>query len=222
MSDSAGDAANTQAASSAASIAEQRRQYDLTREDYAPFRAAGQRALGLLEDANNSRTTIADTMAEPGYQFGLQQGQQGIDRKFAAAGGRISGAALKAASEYNTNYANTGYAAADQRRENRLNRLAALAGIGQTATGGTAAFGGQTSGNISNLISGQGNAAAAGQLAQGNIWGNTVNQIGAAGQRWASGNGNTGTNYIPGAGGSTNGNGGFTYGGTPYNNPSAF
>jgi hypothetical protein len=185
-SESASDAADTQAQSSANAISEQRRQYDLTREDYAPYRTAGTTALGRLQGEMDQPFTGAEALAEPGYQFGLQQGQLALDRKAAAAGGRVSGAALKAASEYGTNYATTGYNAAYQRRQDRLNRLAALAGIGQSATGSSAAAGATAAGNITGLISGQGNAAAAGQLAQGNIWGNTANQLGAIGQKWAS------------------------------------
>ena len=109
------------------------------------------------------------------------------DRKTAAAGGRVSGAALKAASEYGTNYATTGYNAAYQRRQDRLNRLQQLAGAGQTATGSSAAAGDSAAGRNSSLISSQGNATAAGTMANGNIWGNTINQLGAAGQRWAGG-----------------------------------
>lgn len=185
-SDSAEDAANTQADSTARGVAEQRRQYDQTREDYAPYRATGQRALGQLETDINGNVSAADVMSDPGYEFGRQQGQLGIDRKIAASGGRVSGAALKSAAEYATNYASTGYNAAYQRRQDRLNRLAALAGIGQTATSGTASAGASSTNAITGLTSAQGNASAAGQLAQGNIWGNTANQLGAIGQKWAS------------------------------------
>lgn len=125
-------------------------------------------------------------MSDPGYQFGLSQGQLGLDRKAAAAGGRVSGAALKSAAEYANNYATTGYNAAYQRRQDRLNRLASLANIGQTATGGSAAAGDAKSNAISNLISSQGDASAAASMAQGNIWGNTINQIGAGIGKWAS------------------------------------
>lgn len=182
----ASKAADTQAQSSAEAIAEQRRQYDLTRGDYTPYRETGVRALGQLETEINAPVTAADAMSDPGYQFGLQQGQQALDRKAAAGGGRVSGASLKSASEYATNYATTGYTAAYQRRQDRLNRLAALANIGQTSTNGSAAAGASSSNAISNLMSAQGNAAGAAQLAQGNIWGNAINQIGAAGQKWAS------------------------------------
>lgn len=207
--DAASNAADTQAGASAASVAEQRRQYDLTRGDYAPYREAGVKALGQLQTDMNGMPTSAEVMSDPGYQFGLSQGQLALDRKAAAGGGRVSGAALKAASEYGTNYATTGYSAAYQRRQDRLNRLAALAGVGQSATGGSATAGAAASGNISNIMSAQGNAAGAGQLAQGNIWGNAVNQLGAVGQKWAS---------TPSVTAGSNPSG---YNGT-FNNPSAF
>lgn len=190
-SSAASSAADSQSQASDQAIGEQRRQYDQTRTDYAPYRATGQRALGQLETDINGNVSAADVMSDPGYKFGLQQGQLGLDRKAAAAGGRVSGAALKSASEYATNYATTGYNAAYQRRQDRLNRLAALAGIGQSATGSSAAAGANASGAITGLISGQGNATGAGQLAQGNIWQNTTNQLGAIGQKWASSSAST-------------------------------
>jgi hypothetical protein len=47
--------------------------------------------------------------ADPGYEFRLQQGQTALDRMGAASGGRISGAALKKASEYNQGMASQEY-----------------------------------------------------------------------------------------------------------------
>jgi hypothetical protein len=185
-SNSASDAADTQAQSSANGIAEQRRQYDQTRGDYTPYREAVKVALGQLQTEMNAPVTAEDAMSDPGYRFGQQQGQLGLDRKAAASGGRVSGAALKAASEYATNYATTGYSAAYQRRQDRLNRLAALANIGQTSTNGSAAAGSSSSNAISGLLTAQGNAAGAAQLAQGNIWGNATNQLGAVASKWAS------------------------------------
>jgi hypothetical protein len=186
QSDAARSAANTQADSTAASIAENRRQYDLMRGDYAPYREAGVKALGQLQTDINGMPTASEVMSDPGYQFGLSQGQLALDRKAAAGGGRVSGAALKAASEYGTNYATTGYNAAYQRRQDRLNRLAALAGVGQSATSGSASAGSTMAGANANLISSQGNASGAATLAQGNIWGGAVNQLGAIGQKWAN------------------------------------
>jgi hypothetical protein len=189
------DAAKTQAGATDAAVQEQRRQFDLNREDalqtradFAPYREAGTNALTTLQGDINTPVSAAEVMSDPGYQFGMQQGQQGLDRKFAAMGGRASGAALKAATRYATDYAASGYGAAYQRKQDRLNRLAAIAGIGQTSTGqsGMNGAGSSQSSAISNLISAQGNAAGASQMAQGNIWGNTINQLGAIGQRWAN------------------------------------
>lgn len=108
--DSVQSASNAQQAATNAAIAEQRRQYDLstaeqrrqydvTRGDYAPYREAGTKALGQLQGEMGAMPTSQEVMNSPGYQFGLQQGQQAIDRKTAAAGGRVSGAALKSAAE---------------------------------------------------------------------------------------------------------------------------
>lgn len=124
-----------------------------------------------------------DPTKEPGYQFGLQQGQTALDRRIAAMGGRVSGAALKASTRYNQDYATTGYAAAYNRqnsaRSERLNRLQALAGFGQTAAATSGQVGAQTSNAISNLVSRQGDATGASKIAQSNIWGDAFNQVAA-------------------------------------------
>lgn len=177
--DSTRSAANTQADSRREGVAEQRRQFDLTREDYAPGREAYRNALAKLQLEMDQPTTAADVMQDPGYQFGLEQGQNALDRKFAAAGGRVSGAAMKSAARYGTDYAATGYNAEYQRRQDRLNRLAAIANLGQTATAGSAAAGAGAANAISGMTTAQGNAAGAAQLARGSIWGNALTKLGS-------------------------------------------
>lgn len=179
QSDAASGAAGDQRAATEAGIAENRRQFDLTREDFAPYRASGQRALGQLETDINTPVSASDVMSDPGYKFGMQQGQQALDRKIAAMGGRVSGAALKASARFGTDYASTGYNAAYQRRQDRLNRLASLAGVGQTATGSSAAAGANSTNAITGLLTSQGDASAASRIAQGNIWAGAGNQIAA-------------------------------------------
>jgi hypothetical protein len=79
-----GDAADTAAEASgqasAASIAEQRRQYDLSRADYAPYITSGQSAVnqlaaGLAPGGRFSTTTPFDFRydqnTDPGYGFDL-------------------------------------------------------------------------------------------------------------------------------------------------------
>ncbi len=213
-SDAARSAANSQKDSSAAATAEQQRQYDLNRADQAPYRAAGSTALGQLATENNSPLDPNSVQLDPGYQFGQQQGQQAIDRKTAAAGGRISGAALKEASQYNTDYATTGYSTAynraNQARSDRLNRLAALAGIGQTATQQTGQAGQNAANAISGIATAQGNAAGAAQIAQGNIWAGAGNQLAALYGRYGNNSGPT-QSYNP-SGYSTPGGGDTYYG----------
>ena len=196
QSGAASSATDQQAAATAAAIAEQRRQYDTNRQDMEAYRTAGTNALGQLQTAINQPTTAADVMSDPGYQFGLQQGQQAIDRKIAAGGGRVSGQAIKAAARFGTNYATTGFNAADQRRNDRLNRLAALAGIGQTSTSASAAAGSNAANQISGLISRQGDASGAGTMAQGNIWGNAANSIAALYGRNRQPSGNSGNGFV--------------------------
>ena len=200
-------AAKTQSQSTARALAQEQANLDRTYADQLPYRTLGTNALVNLSNEISKPTSAADVMTDPGYQFGLEQGQQAIDRKIAAMGGRVSGAAIKAAGRFGVGAATAGYTAADQRRQDRLNRLAALAGIGQTATNASAAAGTAAATNASNLITAQGNASAGAMVAQGNTWANTGNQLaalygrsqtpsatpnsfgGAAGGGWGSGTG---------------------------------
>lgn len=215
-----GDAASTQAASSQAALAENAREFDKIQQNQQPWLDAGTTALGKLQTAADTPLDKSAVTLDPGFQFGLQQGQQALDRKTAAAGGRISGAALKAAAQYGTDYANTGYDAAynraNQARSDRLNRLAALANVGQTATQQVNSSGQAFAGMNGNIITAQGNASGAAQAAQGNIWGNTGNQLAALYSRYSSGgvppvtDGGYGAGQGSAYGGSYDANGNFT------------
>lgn len=167
---------NTMREATAAEVAENRRQYDQTRADFAPYREQGINALQRLAGDIDKPVTSAEVMDDPGYQFGLDQGQRAISQRIAAGGGRVSGQAIKAAGRFGTDYATAGYGAAYQRKQDRMNRLAAIAGIGQTATGQTAQAGQFSTANIGNALSNQGEASAGAGLYRGNIWANTINK----------------------------------------------
>lgn len=188
---SASKAADAQMQGTDKALGENSRQFDITQANQAPYLAAGKVALGKLSSENDSPLDATGIQMDPGYQFGLKQGQQAIDRKAAAGGGRISGAALKEAAQYGTDYATTGYSAAygraNQARTDRLNRLAALAGVGQTATQNVGALGAHNASENSALMVAAGNNAGAAQIAQGNIWGNAGNQLAALYGRSAGG-----------------------------------
>lgn len=212
-------AANAQQNATNTAVGEQQREFDLNQANEQPYLDAGKAALGQYQSQINTQPSAADVMATPGYQFGLDQGQTALDRKIAAMGGRVSGAALKATDRYATDYATTGYSAAYQRSQDRLNRLAALAGLGQTATGASAAAGLASTNAITGLQERQGDATAASTLAQGNIWGNAGNQLAALAQRYATPS-TPAYSYASSGGGV--GTGAYTSGGQTYNNPSAY
>lgn len=185
-------AARAQEQSTQAALDAQQAQADRVYADQAPYRERGVNALNMLARDIERQPTADEVLSDPGYQFGMNQGQQALQRQFAARGGRVSGAAMKAATEYGTNYATTGFNAAYQRRQDRLNRLAALAGIGQTATQASGQAGMAAGANAANLISSQGDATGAARMAQGNIWGNAIGDIAAQYRRNQRNQSNTG------------------------------
>jgi hypothetical protein len=116
--------------------------------------------------------TGQDLQSEPGYQFGLSEGEKGINRATSARGGYDSGATLKSLLKYNQDYAGTKYDAAfnrDQIVKNQMyNQLAGISGTGQTATAQTAALGANTANQISQSYQNAGDARAAGLVGMGN------------------------------------------------------
>lgn len=140
--------------------------------------------------------TAADFEADPGYQFRLGEGQKQIESSAAARGGLLSGAAAKALTKYNQNFASNEFQNAYNRfntnQGNTFNRLASLSGVGQTAT---------------NQLqqAGQNFANNAGQAA---IYGGTQRASGYAGQAnaLASGLGGLASAFNNYGGGSTYGN----------------
>jgi hypothetical protein len=155
-------AAKAQEKASAASIAEERRQYDLTRADYAPWRTAGAGAVGRLEEAYGlkpSTQPYGGFFTSPGYEFRRDEGIKAIERSASARGLRtgpvdgLSGPTAKSIMRYGEGLAASEYDAYTA-------RLAQLAGLGQSATAGTAAAGSQATSNISNALINSGNARA--------------------------------------------------------------
>lgn len=122
--------------------------------------------------------TGTDLQNEPGYQFGLAEGQKGLDRRAAAGGGYFSGAALKAANRFGQDYAGTKFDAAFNRdtanKTNKFNRLTSLTGGGQTAANQTQAAGTNYANTVGGNITAMGNAQGASNIAQGNAWQNAL------------------------------------------------
>ncbi len=161
------------------------RQYDQTRadqlalqerqrQDQKPWMDAGKASLAELSSGMapggkfTKQFTMADYAAEPGYQFRVQQGEQGINRAAAARGGWNSGATLKALARFNGDSASQEYGNAYTRFNNdqntQVSRLQSLAGIGQSATNVVGQQGSNAYGQIANA--GQNNASLQAQSAQ--------------------------------------------------------
>lgn len=125
---------------------------------------------------------------DPGYQWRLQQGAQGVMNQAGAGSGSLSGPALKALMEYNQGAASQEYNNAFNRFQtqqgNIFQRLTSMAGMGQNAAAGVGNQAVATGSNIGANIVGGANAAAAGQIGQANAWGSALSDLGAAGM-WA-------------------------------------
>jgi hypothetical protein len=160
------DASRAAAAGDAAAIAEQRRQFDTILGLTKPYRDVGNQALGELattfgytppsgEGINVPSGGYPNFMTSPDYQFKRNEGVRDIGNYFGARGGAASGNALRRLAEYNSDLAS-------QEFGNYFNRRAALAGIGQTATGQGVGAALNTGTNVSNLLSQQGANRASG------------------------------------------------------------
>lgn len=164
-------------------------------------------AFGSLMQPWNTPFTAPTNVTEqndPGFQFRLLQGQQALERSAAARGGLLSGGTAKALTQYGQDYASNEYQNVynralgeyqqaynifQQNQANQYNRLASLAGVGQTAAGQLAGAGQSAAGQNANILLGSsqnigqaiqnaGAATASGYAAQGNIWGNALNNLG--------------------------------------------
>lgn len=118
---------------------------------------------------------------DPGYQFRLQQGTQGILNGAAARTGALSGAAQKGLIDYNQAAGSQEYGASYDRFQNQqgniFQRLLSLTGLGQNAAAGVGQQGVATGAQIGANIIGAGNAAAAGQVGAANAYGGAAGDI---------------------------------------------
>jgi hypothetical protein len=210
--DAAGNAADAQAGAAGNATALQRLMYEEGKARNDPFYRGGVDALQTLTRNLPNLTTAYDpskVQQDPGYQFGLAEGQKALERSLAARGMGVSGAALKAAGRYGNDYATTKtgeYFNRDQAtKQQTYNQLMGLTTLGQAAGNQTSVagqqFGAQAGANMTGAADAQaaGGMAQAGQLAgllnQGaSLYGRNRAQPG--GTNWAGGTGfGTGTQY---------------------------
>lgn len=182
----------SQAATDAASM--QLEQYNQTRDDLKPYTDAGKYGLdqllsGYKDGSLTKQFGLTDYQQDPGYQFRLQQGMNGIQGSAAAGGGLLSGATLKALNTYNSDMAsqeyNNAYTRFNNDQQNRYARLKDLANMGQNSAVQTGTMGQSAVGAAgANLTSGA-NASAAGTVASANNWNNYANQLGSMATMYA-------------------------------------
>lgn len=183
--DAAKDAAGIQAQAGAEANRLQKEMYDQNRADNEPWRQAGMKALGGMQDGDFQRDfNMGDFQADPGYQFRMAEGQKALERSAAARGGLQSGGTMKALAKYSQDVASSEYSNVYNRfnadRDRRFNRLGSLAGVGQTANAQVGAAGANYANQSGANTIGTGNAVAGGRLAVGQAWSGAAAGVGKA------------------------------------------
>lgn len=130
-----------------AATAEQARQYDQSREDMLPWLQAGQRGLNQLERLNSG--DFSSFRESPDYEFRRQQGLRGLAEMASARGNFFGGRMDKDIIDYNQGLATQSYG-------DYYNRIASLAGVGQTQSQSLASLGQNYANNVGNLAIGRG------------------------------------------------------------------
>lgn len=178
---SAKAAAKAQKKAANASISEQQRQYDQTRADQAPWRAAGSAAIDKMAavyglngmTAKNPDGTPAQYggfFNSPDYQFRRDESLKAANAGLSSRGLLGSGAAVRAKTALAGNLASSEFG-------DWWNRLAGVAGVGQTATQATSAAGQNAANNISQAYQNAGNARASAYMNTGAAINNGVQNL---------------------------------------------
>lgn len=187
-------AANISAEAARQALALQQRMYEESVARQQPWLQAGQNALAQMQSNQyalpSAFTGQVNLGQDPGYAFRLAEGQKALEQSAAARGGLLSGTTGKnllrygqemGSQEYQNAYnrALDAYNAQVQRANTGYNRLASMAGLGQT-TGQQLGAAGQNYAGAANQLA-LTNAANQGNLAlgMGNI---RASQYGTAGR----------------------------------------
>lgn len=168
------------------------------RADVAPWREAGVRALGTLEELMAEGP--GEFKESPGYQFRLAEGVKALERGAASRGRLFSGGQAKALTQYGQDYATSDYDNFLRRYYQKLQPYQSLAGAGETAATNLANIGMQTGSNVAgtmrqtgqslaDLAVAEGQARASGYINQANAWNNLLGQAGSTGLSLAAYNG---------------------------------
>jgi hypothetical protein len=200
------NAASQQANSADKALAFQESTQATNQANYAPYLAAGSTSVNkLMTDLNNgtfgpgsnptfTAPTADQARSTPGYQFTLSQGERGVNASAAAAGGALSGGAVKSSEQYASGLADSTYndvynrslstyqaQLANQAQEySQLYQPAALGENAAAQSGNTAQ---QVAGNVGSLMTQVGNAQAAGTIGVANATAGGVTGVASAAQQ---------------------------------------
>lgn len=136
------DSARASSDATQASIDEQRRQYDLTRQDQRPFLEAGYDALGRQQRILDGDYSQFEN--SPDYLYARDEMQRGIERGASARGGLYNGGTSVDLARHLNGLAN-------QNLNSYWNKLAGRAGQGQVTASGLGALGANMANNIGSL-----------------------------------------------------------------------
>lgn len=154
---SAEKASKAQVKASEQAQATQWKMYEQSRADMAPWRVAGEKALGTLEGMVEAGP--GDYTESPGYQFRLDEGRKQIQQ---GRGNIRSGATEKALQRYSQDYATGDYQNFLNRYYQSLTPFQNLSGTGQQSAAGQAQVAQQTGQTVGNLQQQAGAAKASG------------------------------------------------------------
>lgn len=183
-------AAGTQAQAAEIAAQNQMQMFQQQQANMQPWLRAGGQAVGQMGalmapgGAMATAPTAQDIMQymAPNYQFQLQQGLGQAGAQANAAGGMVSGNALQGLNQFAQNYAQGAYQNAFQNYQtaqtNIFNRLASIAGLGQTSAGQTMAGGMGAAGTAGGFSTAGAAAQAAGQVGAANAFTQSLGQLG--------------------------------------------
>jgi hypothetical protein len=158
----------------------QKQMFDTLNAQQAPYRAAGQTALTQIQNMLpyfTGQPTAQDIQNIPGYQFGLNQGLGSVSQaaNVASPGSNVDTARQKFSTDYLTQQLLPYY---QSQQTNIYNRLASLAGLGQTAATSSGQVGQAAGSNLAQLAVGGANAVAGGQVGSANAIASGLGNIG--------------------------------------------
>lgn len=184
QSSAAKDAANASTNATNASIGEQRRELDINQANQQPYLDTGKSALSTLagmyglNGQGNGKPDYSAFFSSPDYQATLQQNQQALDRDAAARGSLFSGGHSADVMQFGQNLA-------AQQFGNYYNRLAGLAGIGQTSANQLGAYGQNYANAVGNLNMQNAQAQTNSIYGRANAYSNLAGQVGQIGGQLA-------------------------------------